>query len=184
LTAVLQRGPLHGVLIDAPALIHQIRARAVHDPRLYDTWLVADTIHAIDLFRCVGGEVTEIQTMKASWTDKCGDSFTAILRLSRGCLGTFVAHLHSGEEWSITLYGQGIRAVISLFTMTGNIYLGSGEVQPIPVDPVDLNFKAGLFAQDSAFIRALAREERLAYPASDLADATKTMRLIEQIGQY
>jgi predicted dehydrogenase len=184
LTTVMQYGPLHGVLIDAPAVIHRIRARGVHDPRLFDSWLVADTIHAIDLFRCVGGEVVEIQTMKTSWTDKRGDSFTSILRLSRNCLGTFVAHLHSGEEWTITLYGQGVRAVISLFGMTGQIYLDTGEVRPIPVDPIDLNYKAGLYAQDSAFIHALASEERLSYPASDLADATRTMQLIERIGGY
>ena len=68
--------------------------------------------------------------------------------------------------------------------MTGQIYLDSGEVQPIPIDPIDLSFKAGLYAQDSAFVHALANEERLRYPASDLTDATRTMKLIERIGQY
>jgi predicted dehydrogenase len=182
LTLILQHGPLSGVLIDAPEPIRWRRAESAHDPRLYDLWIVASTIHAIDLFRCLGGEVTEVHSLKTSWTETNGDSFTAILRLSRDCLGTFIAHHHSGGEWSVTLYGDGLKVVISLFNMKGHVYFDRGRTIPVPVDAVDLNYRAGLHAQDQAFIYALASGGRLTYPASDLEDATKTMRLIEQIG--
>jgi hypothetical protein len=82
------------------------------------------------------------------------------------------------------LNGHGITATISLFSMKGQIHLDSGEVRSIPPDPIDLTYKAGLYAQDRAFVDAVARDERLTYPASDLADATRTMQLIEQIGGY
>jgi predicted dehydrogenase len=182
LAIVLQHGPLFGILIEAPESIHRIKARAIHDPHLYDIWLVADTIHAIDLFRCLGGEATEIHTLKTCWTEPSGDSFTAIMRLSRDCLGTFTAHLHATGDWSVTLYGNGLKAVVSLLTVAGQVYFDSHETFPIPVDRTDLDYKAGLYAQDKAFIHALASGEKLTYPASDLADATKTMKLIEQIG--
>jgi predicted dehydrogenase len=182
LTIVLQHGPLFGIVIEAPESIHRRRARPVHDPRLYDLWMVADTIHGIDLFRCLGGEVTEIQTLKQCWTERNGDSFTAILRLSRGCLGTFIAHYHSGGEWSATLYGDGLRVTISLDGLKGQVYFDTGKSFPLPVDAADLNYKPGLYAQDRAFIHALASGEGLGYPASDLNDAAKTMRLIEEIG--
>ena len=182
LTLILQHGPLFGILIDAPEPIRRRRAESAHDPRLYDLWMVANTIHAIDLFRCLGGEVTEVQSLKTSRTETSGDSFTAVLRLSRDCLGTYISHYNSGEEWSITLYGDGLKAVISLGSMKGRAYFDTGRTIPIPVDAIDLNYRAGLYAQDRAFIHALASGEKLTYPASDLEDATKTMRLIEQIG--
>jgi len=182
LTMILQHGPLFGILIEAPEVIRRLRDRSAHDPRLYDLWLVANSIHAIDLFRCLGGEVMEIQTLKTCWTEPNGDSFTAILRLHRDCLGTFIAHWHSGGEWSITLYGEGVKAVVSLSGGRGQVYFNTGEIFPLPVDPLDLSYKAGLYAQDRAFIHALALGEKPTYPASDLEDATRTMRLIEQIG--
>ena len=182
LTIIFQYGPLFGIVIEAPESIRHRRAGAAQDSRVYDLWLVADTIHAIDLFRCLGGEVMEIQALKTCWTETNGDSFTALLRLSRDCLGTFIAHYHSGGEWSATLYGDGLRAVVSLADMRGQVYFDTGTTLSIPADPIDLNYKAGLYAQDRAFIHALASEEKLTYPASDLEDATKTMRLIEQIG--
>ena len=182
LTLILQHGPLFGVLIDAPEPIRRRRAESRHDPRLYNLWMVANTIHAIDLFRCLGGEVTEVQSLKTSWTETSGDSFTAVLRLSCDCLGTFISHYHSGGEWSVTLYGDRLKAVISLYTVKGQVYFDTGRTIPIPVDPVDLNYRWGLYAQDRAFIDAVALGEKLTYPASDLEDNTKTMRLIEQIG--
>jgi predicted dehydrogenase len=182
LTLILQHGPLFGILIDAPEPIRRRRAESALDPRLFDLWMVANTIHAIDLFRCLGGEVTEVQSLKTSWTEASGDSFTAVLRISRDCLGTFISHYNSGGEWSVTLYGDRLKAVIWLGSMKGHVYFDRGRTIPVPVDAVDLNYRAGLYAQDRAFIHALASGEKLTYPASDLEDATKTMRLIEQIG--
>jgi predicted dehydrogenase len=184
LTIVLQHGPLVGILIDAPEAIRRLRAKSAHDPRLYDRWIVANTIHAIDLFRCLGGEVTEIHRLKSSRTETSGDSFTAVLRLSRNCLGTFISHFNSGGEWSVTLYGDGLKAVIWLGRMKGQVYFDTGSTVPVHMDAVDLNYRWGLYAQDRAFIDALASGEKLTYPASDLEDAAKTMRLIEQIGGY
>ena len=144
--------------------------------------MIANTIHAIDLFRCLGGEVTEVQSLKTSRTEPSGDSFTAVLRLSRNCLGTYISHYNSGGEWSVTLYGDGLKAVIWLGRMKGQVYFDTGRTVPVHMDAVDLNYRWGLYAQDRAFIDALASGEKLTYPASDLEDATKTMKLIEQIG--
>lgn len=182
LTVILQHGPLIGILVDAPEPIRRLRAKSDHDSRLYDRWMVANTIHAIDLFRCLGGEVTEVQSLKTSRTETSGDSFTAVLRLSRNCLGTYISHYNSGGEWSVTLYGDGLKAVIWLGRMKGQVYFDTGTTVPVYMDAVDLNYRWGLYAQDRAFIEALASGEKLTYPASDLEDATKTMRLIEQIG--
>jgi predicted dehydrogenase len=181
LTLIFQHGPLFGIAIEAPEPMRERRTAGTYDPRLLDLIAVANSIHAIDLFRCLGGEVIEVQSLKISRTETNGDSFTAILRLSRDCLGTFIAHHYSGGEWSITLYGDGLKTVISLSTITGQVCFDTGATFPVSVDAIDLSYKAGLYAQDRAFIHALASEEKVTYPASDLEDATKTMRLVEQI---
>jgi len=51
----------------------------------------------------------------------------------------------------------------------------------LPVDEVDLKFKPGLYGQNRFFLDAVENRRPITYPASDLADAVKTMRLIEAI---
>jgi hypothetical protein len=51
----------------------------------------------------------------------------------------------------------------------------------LPVDEVDVKFKPGLYAQNRFFLDAVKERKSIAYPASDLADAVKTMQLIEAI---
>ena len=181
LTAVLQHGPLTGIVIEAPEAIRRIRAEGRFDSRLYDLWLIGNSIHCIDLFRCLGGEVEDICGFKNCWEERNGDSFAGVMRLSCGCLGTFIAHWHGGGGWNVRLYGDGVRAEISLAgTTSGEIHLGE-KSSPLPVDPIDRRYRPGLYVQDQTFVNALALGEALPYPASDLNDAVKTMQLIERI---
>jgi hypothetical protein len=114
------------------------------------------------------GEATEIQSVKASRPETKGDIFTAILRLSRDCLATFVAHYHSDGEWFATVYGLGVKAVLSLSAMRGQGYFDTGETFPVPVNLIDVSYKPGLYTQDRAFLQASASREKLTYLASDL----------------
>jgi predicted dehydrogenase len=180
-TQILQRGELIGVSVEAPEAIGRFRSRNEHDERLYDRWLAANSIHAIDLIRCIGGDVVSFHGRRDCRVEANGDSFVATMRLSKGGLGTFLAHWLSVPGWSLTLYGNGVKAVLGLDNRGLMSYTNGGS-SAIPVDVVDLHFKPGLFAQDEAFINAVALKERPGYPASDLADSAKTMRLIESIG--
>jgi len=169
-----------GISIEAPEAIRRLRASGDHAPRLYDQWLVGNSIHAIDLFRCLGGEVMGFHGEVDCREEAHGDSFAATLRLSKGGIGTYTAHWLSVPGWSLTLYGDGVKAGLSIDTRGEFIFVGGRRV-PIPVDLVDLKFKPGLYAQDEAFITALALGEKPSYPASDLADSVRTMQLIEAI---
>jgi predicted dehydrogenase len=180
LAVVLQHGEMTGICIDAPEAIRRLRSKNDHSPELYDHWMVANSIHAIDLFRCLGGEVVGFDGLADHREEIRGDSFAAIMRLSKGCIGAFTAHWLSVPGWSLTLYGESVKAVLSIDTR-GEILFSSGARRPVAVDPIDMRFKPGLFAQDEAFISAVALREPLGYPACDLADAVGTMRLIEAI---
>ena len=181
LTAILQRGALVGIVVEAPEAMRRLRKTGRHSAPLFERWLVANNIHAIDLFRCFGGDVEELHSMKQCREEPGGDSFTAVMRLSRGCLGTYVSHWNAGGAWRITLYGDEIRAEVSLTRRPQGVILQQGVSSPIPIDPMDVTYRPGLFAQDLAFVSAVALGETPAYPASDLHDAVKTMALIEQI---
>jgi predicted dehydrogenase len=182
LAEILQRGPLFGITVEAPEAIRRIRNTQGHlSEEIYDRWLVGNSIHAIDLLRCLGGDVHSIVGFKNAREEVNGDSFASVMRFSHGGLGTFTAHWNSAGAWIVVLYGEGIRVNITL----GNI--PQGEVQlakkrfVLPINPIDILYKPGLYAQNQAFVNALANGENLRWPASDLSDATKTMQLIEQI---
>jgi predicted dehydrogenase len=175
-------GPIMGVFIEAPENIHHIRTNSRHSQALIDHWLVANTIHAIDLFRRIGGEVVEVQTMTHAWHEPQADSFSANLRFASGAVGTFVSHWQAaGSGWRLNIYGDGVQANLAPFER-GELRYRDGKVNPIPVDPVDTMFKPGFYGQARAFVDALLYDEPLSPPASDLRDAQKTMALIEQIG--
>lgn len=182
LRAVQVCGPVMGVAIEAPENIRQVRATSRHSTELIDQWLVANTIHAIDLFRRVGGEVVEVQAMRHRWVDTQPDSFSASLRFENGALGTFTAHWQSPSTgWKLVIYGDGVVATLSPLEK-GEVKYMDGSVKPLPISPMDTLFKPGFYEQNRAFIDAVAYGERLAAPASDLRDAVKTMQLIERLG--
>lgn len=182
LRAVRVRGPLLGVQVEAPEAIRRIRQNSRHGDELLDRWLIANSIHAIDLFRHIGGEVAELHTLTHAWREPHADSFSSTMRFENGALGTFIAHWQSTPGWRLSIYGDGVKAVLEPFE-AGALHYPGGKVQTIKPDPVDIDYKPGFYRQARAFIDALVYDEPLAWPASDLADTVKTMRLIEQIGQ-
>lgn len=182
LEAVQLCGPVMGVSIDAPEAINKIRATSRHGSELIDRWLVANTIHAIDLLRHIGGDTQEVHAMHHAWRETHGDSFSASLRFVSGALGTFTSHWQSPSTgWKLIIYGDGVLASLAPFER-GELRYSDGKVKPIPAAPLDTQFKPGFYAQNRAFIDAVAYHEPLAHPVSDLRDAVKTMRLIEQLG--
>ena len=182
LHAVQLHGPVMGVSIEAPERIQHVRENSRHGKELIDHWLIANTIHAIDLFRHVGGDIAEVHAIHHAWREPHADSFSATLCYESGALGTFMAHWQSPSMgWRLTMYGDGVLAVLNPFEK-GELRYMEGGAQPIPVAAVDTLFKPGFYEQSRAFIDAVAYGEKLAPPASDLRDAAKTMRLIEQIG--
>ena len=181
LNAVRLHGPVTGVMIEAPEGIRQIRATSRHSADLIDRWLVANTIHALDLFRHVGGDVAEMHSFTSALHEPLADSFSTTMRFAGGALGTFVAHWNAAPGWRMSIYGDGVQADFAPFEK-GELRYSDRRVQKIPVAPEDTQYKPGFYGQMRAFIDAVVYDEPLAPPASDLRDAAKTMRFIEQIG--
>lgn len=177
LIAIHERGPLTGVSVEAHEPLAKLRANSRHSKEVVDRWTFANSIHPIDLFRRCAGDVLEVEASLAHHT---ANSRTALLRTKSGALGSFVAHWDSVPGWRLRLYGYGVRVTLDPIER-GEIEYSNGVRKCVSIDEVDVQFKAGFYYQDLAFLESLLHHEPILPPGSDLADQVKTMQLIERI---
>lgn len=177
---VLHQGPLQGMVVETNEPIANYRSRLDYDKWVYDEWLYANSIHSIDLFRMIGGEVKAVHAVGKSEMEPHGDHFSALIEFESGVVGTFVAHFNSGGGFGIKLYGHGVSATLIPLEQ-GLLKYATGRAIALDGDPIDEEYRAGLFAQNALFLRCALRKSKLPFPASDLNDHLKTMRLIDII---
>lgn len=184
LLEVIHQGPITGILVEAHEPIADYRSRQTFQPWLYDTWMIANTIHAIDLLRMIGGNISEVRGFGRRRSEPRGDSFSAAIHFDNGILGTFVSHWNSARGFGLKIYGNGVTA--ELFPLEqGFVSFDTGRRIKLEPDWSDMNFKPGLYAQDTAFLQAVSdRRRAVEYPASDLEDNILTMRLVEQMESF
>ena len=177
--AILEAGPLVSIIVEAPERIADYRA-AGHPDEVINNILFANGIHCIDLFRYFGGEVAEVKTESTPWFENQPDSYNALLRFENGATGHYISNWTSPGRWSVNLYGKN-RKVTLCPLERGTVLQTEGEQYDLPVDPVDQNFKPGIYAQARYFIDCVRENKKPAFPAADLDDAVKTMKLIDLI---
>jgi len=177
---ILERGPLVSVLVEAPENLAAVRAVGIHPPEVVRGLLYANSIHCIDLLRYFGGDVSEVHAFAGQWDESQKNSFGALMKFDRGAIGQYVSNWTSPGSWNITLYGAGRRITLDPLER-GTITDDGKEGLPVTVDEVDTLFKPGLYAQNRFFLDCVKKNCKVSYPAADLADAVKTMKLIETI---
>lgn len=182
LLGVLQQGPVRGVLVEAHEPILEYRSRREFESESYDHWMVANTIHAIDLLRLIGGEVREVRGLSQRLNEPYGDHFSAAVRYEGGALGTFIAHWNSARGFGLKIYGDGVTAELWPLEQAFLDY-DTGRRLKLRPDPADVRCKPGLYAQDAAFLQSVCDRTPTPFPASDLLDNVRTMRLIEAISE-
>jgi predicted dehydrogenase len=178
--AILEVGPLVSVLVEGPERLGEVKAVGIHPPEIIEGLLFANGIHCIDLLRYFGGDVEHISATSSQWDEEQKNSFGALIKFQEGATGHYIAHWMSPASWSVTLYGMGRRVSLNPLERATLIESDRSERQ-LPVDDADLQFKPGLYAQNRFFLDCVRHRRKVAYPAADLADAVKTMRLIEAI---
>jgi predicted dehydrogenase len=177
--AIMEVGPLVSVLVEAPERLWEYKTGA-HPQEVVKGLLFANGIHSIDLLRYFGGEVKKVHAFSGRWEEEQKNSFGALMRFESGAMGQYIANWMSPGGWSVTLYGMNRRVLLK--PLERGVLIGrSGAETPLPVDEVDTLFKPGLYAQDRYFLDCVREGRKVSYPAADLADAVKTMELIEAI---
>jgi predicted dehydrogenase len=177
---ILSVGPLVSVLVEGPERLGEVKAVGIHPPEIIAGLLFANSIHCIDLLRYFGGDVEHIAATASQWDEEQKNSFGALIKFQKGATGHYIAHWMSPASWAVTLYGMGRRVVLNPLERATLMNADRSE-RLLPVDEVDVKFKPGLYAQNRFFLDAVKERKSIAFPASDLADAVKTMQLIEAI---
>ncbi|HEY6805823.1 MAG TPA: Gfo/Idh/MocA family oxidoreductase [Pyrinomonadaceae bacterium] len=178
--AILEAGPLVSVLVEGPERLGEVKAVGVHPPEVIEGLLFANSIHCIDLLRYFGGDVERVCATAGQWEEEQKNSFGALVKFQGGHTGHYIAHWMSPSSWSVTLYGMGRR--VSLNPLEKGVMMKADRSEELlPVDQVDLDYKPGLYAQNKFFLDCVREKRPVTYPGSDLADAVKTMQLIEAI---
>ena len=177
---ILSVGPLVSVLVEGPERLGEVKAVGIHPPEIIAGLLFANSIHCIDLLRYFGGDVEHISATSSQWDEEQKNSFGALMKFENGATGHYIAHWMSPASWAVTLYGMGRRVSLNPLEK-GTLIDSDRSERMLPVDDVDVKFKPGLYGQNRFFLDAVKERRPIAYPASDLADAAKTMRLIEAI---
>lgn len=177
---ILNVGPLVSVLVEGPERLGEVKAVGIHPPEIIEGLLFANGIHCIDLLRYFGGDVEHISATCSRWDEEQDNSFGALIKFNGGATGHYIAHWMSPASWAVTLYGMGRR--ISLNPLERATLTESDRSEKLlPVAEVDVRFKPGLYAQNRFFLDCVKERRQITYPAADLVDAAKTMRLIEAI---
>lgn len=178
--AILEHGPLVSVLVEGPERLAEVKAVGIHPPEIIEGLIVANGMHCIDLLRFFGGDVVKVHAENSTWNETQKNSFGALMRFENGATGHYVSHWISPGGWSVVLYGVGIRIYLNPLER-GTIIDANRTETPMPADEIDTKFKPGIYRQNRYFVDCIRDKRKACYPGSDLADALKTMQLIEAI---
>jgi predicted dehydrogenase len=151
-----------------------------YDQKVYDNWIMMNTIHGIDILRLFGGEVKNL-TCYGNKTN----NISCIIEFQKGFTATLGLNENYGgmNNWKLLVEGHGMNANFnSLENLTINFDTGT-SIEFKEITSKIAPTRPGLHAQAKAFI-SLIETGFLAYPGSDLKDHYKTLKLVDSIQQY
>ncbi len=174
-------GKIIGITILAPDPVAPYRSMGTYDSLVYDEWLKMNTIHAIDLFQMIGGDILDFQIYKTNVSEHRECSLTASLRFKDKLLGTFVSHSSYGgmQDWQVIIAGEGIQANIGPLEQA-TLKLDRSPAYAVSSAKRNDGLKPGLYEQATAFSEAI-NTEMLVWPSCDLEEHAKTIEFIESM---
>jgi virulence factor len=177
----LASGPIQTVTVEAHEDVERVRSGTKFPPEVLHRWSAANGIHALDMIRFFGGDVSNVTAIRRKVEGEMPDACGALIEFENGALG------RASMDW-IGPGGHRFEIRATGVTLTSSPGYGTVTVQErgkerrvLEYDDIDRNYKAGFYRQDSTFIRCVQSGEPLPFPACDLDDAVKTMQLIDAI---
>jgi predicted dehydrogenase len=185
LAALASCGPIRGAMLELPEAITPQRQSKRLTEWDFDHYYVRNSIHGIDLLRYIMGDPVKVHSV--TWMNEefqnAAASYASILEYERGKVATVTSLWDTIDTWRLKVVAeQGwIEFEPLAATVKAWLYNKRGKT-PIRMDPIDQEFRAGVYAQDLYFVEAVRRGKKpLPLPACSLQDAHKTMLLMEQI---
>lgn len=182
LAAVRERGPVRGVLVEGHEPLEMLVRSGSVDSGTAARWHLLNSVHFVDLLRLVGGEAERV-SVASSPARGASRAASASVEFDSGVVGTFVAHWNCASPPSMKIYGDEVTAEVELGQPESAFvrYAGKRRIKLVP-DAADADAKPGVLDQDTAFLRAVSDgRDVVPFPASDLADHARSLRLTEAI---
>jgi len=175
-------GDIHDIQLIAPDSASWPRASGRIEAFVYDQWLIANTLHAFDLLRLVGGEITSIAGYAR--IDQTDDrwSIGATLNFENGAMGyvtSFSDSTRTDRSWELHIHTDGVSAHLNPLELC-EVDLGRGSFK-LKVRPEPANLKMGIWYQGRAFVEAIYNRHSLSPLASDLHDHARSLELVERL---
>ena len=158
---------------------------ADYPPEVNARWIGVDAVHALDLLRHLGGPVREVRARSdAHLHGDLPDAFHGIVRFASGATGHLIStytsvpkierlQLFGDRCWAVT---EGIGSAMN----TGRGFRdGAFADLTLPPEEAQGSDAFGYWAEDRAFVECLRRGGPPEPPAATLADAVRTMELVD-----
>jgi predicted dehydrogenase len=177
---LLASGPVRSVTVEAHEDIQRQRAKPKFPEEVIRRWSAANGIHALDLLRFFGGEVSDIRATHRTVEGPGPDCCSALLTFEGGAVGRAMMDWFSPGGYRVEVRGVG--ATFTSSVEASGTFLRRGErTETIEPDETDRRYKAGFFRQDRTFLEWVQNGGPLPFPACSLEDAVKTMEMIDAI---
>ena len=161
------------IKIDAPERFSDINKKKFNS-EIKKNWMFANSIHCVDLIRFFGGDVKEIETnSNISKYDFNANGICEKMNFS------YSSNWKKQSKWNISLFADDVKIIFEPLE-NGKIITKNEEIEINPSQE-DIKFKPGFYAQISHFLENFVKKSEKKWPASDLEDHKKSIKLIEEI---
>ena len=152
-------------------------------PEVAMRWAYANSIHALDLLRYLGGDVANVTSLVRRRGLPKPDSFSALLEYESGAVGRAISE-HFGPKGTGHFYEARTRNAV-LTSRRGLsacvLEVRGREAVQFDLTGLDRRLKPGFPGESRAFLRAVQTGEPVSFPAPTLDDAVRTMKMIDEI---
>ena len=178
---LLESGPVHSVTIEAHEDLDRIRSRPKFPDEVISRWGAANGIHALDLLRYFGGDVSDITAVRHRVEGPADDCCSAIVSFEDGAVGRALVDWFAPGGHRYEVRGEGTTLTSDRGFTSATFQCRNASPETLVPDELDRRYKAGFYRQDRAFLQGLLNGLPPSFPACSLDDAVKTMEMIDAI---
>jgi predicted dehydrogenase len=177
---LLASGGVRSVTVEAHEDVQRIREDPKFPTEVLRRWSAANGIHALDLLRFFGGDVSDIKPNHHTVEGPMPDCCTAVLTFAGGAVGRALMDWFAPGGHRVEVRGEGVTFTSSLGAQATFRRRG-GQPETIEWDEMDRRYKPGFYQQDRTFLQWVQNGGSLPFPSCSLDDAVKTMEMIDAI---
>jgi len=141
--------------------------KKIINKKILNNWLVANSVHNLDLFQYFFGKIKTIKNISAS------------MKFKNKKVGTYLSNWDSPGRWSVKIFGSGYTIIFDPLEK-GKIIFSNLKEKIIRPSKQDLKFKPGFYLQMKYFLKFIKSGKKME-PQQDIQDWTNTLKILSKI---